>query len=119
MLSMLLALASAAAQVLPGLYRSHQIEVGAALLLKPDGHFQYQLDYGAVSEAAEGTWVARDQIVLLTSTRMEGEWKAGEFLSEPLILDGDTLILRRYDTIIRFVRTPDEPEEKEDQQDGD
>ena len=111
MLWLLLALAAAE---IPGLYHSQTMEVGAALLLKPDGHFQYQLDYGAVSEAAEGNWVARDQLVLLTSTRMEGEWKAGEFVSEPLLLDGDTLVLRRYDTVIRFVRDADEPEGKED-----
>jgi hypothetical protein len=114
MLSILLGLAMAGQQAMPGLYRAHQIEVGAALLLKPDGHFQYQLDYGAVSEAAEGSWVAGDHVVFLTSSRMEGEWKEGEFAREPLILDGDTLLLRRYDIVIRFVRDTDEPEGKED-----
>ena len=39
-----------------GFYRSNQMEVGAALQLDPDGRFKYQLDYGAVSEAAEGNW---------------------------------------------------------------
>ena len=41
---------------LAGLYQAHQMEVGAALDLQRNGHFRYQLDYGAVSEAAEGDW---------------------------------------------------------------
>ena len=32
------------------------MEVGAALELQKNGHFRYQLDYGAVSEHAEGDW---------------------------------------------------------------
>lgn len=39
-----------------GFYRSSQMEVGAALELKKNGHFRYQLDYGAVSESASGDW---------------------------------------------------------------
>ena len=87
-----------------GFYRSHQIEVGAALQLDEDGRFMYQLDYGAVSEAAEGSWSSDGRAVFLTATRMEGAYKTGNFVSEPLIIEGDRLLLTRYDTVIRFER---------------
>ena len=50
-----------------GTYDGGQMEVGAQLLLKPDGHFQYELAYGALDEAAEGTWELKDSAVLLTT----------------------------------------------------
>lgn len=50
-----------------GLYQSHQMEVGAALELQKNGHFRYQLDYGAVSEEAEGDWTFDGQAVRLTT----------------------------------------------------
>ena len=87
-----------------GFYRSNQIEVGAALQLDEDGRFQYQLDYGAVSEAAEGTWSSDGASVFLTATRMEGSYKAPKFSREPLKIEGDRLMLGRYDTVIRFER---------------
>jgi hypothetical protein len=78
--ALLLALAVAAAQTsaplqapaptrasLAGAYDGGQMEVAAQLLLKPDGHFQYELAYGALDETAEGTWDIRDSIVLLTT----------------------------------------------------
>lgn len=52
---------------LAGLYQAHQMEIGAALELKGDGHFRYQLDYGAVSEAAEGDWAFDGQTLRLTT----------------------------------------------------
>lgn len=109
-----LALAVASPQALVGLYRSHQIEVGAALLLKTDGHFRYQLDYGAVSEAAEGDWSAKDNFVYLTATKMIGSYKQRDFVREPLEVDGDSLILRRYDIVIRFARSSDDRASEED-----
>lgn len=100
------ALLLAATDVAPvtGFYRSSQMEIGAALELEPDGHFMYQLDYGAVSEAAEGTWSSDGIAVYLTATRMEGAYKTHNFSSEPLKIDGDRLLLNRYDTVIRFER---------------
>jgi hypothetical protein len=71
LLSLLLA-ASAPAGV-AGLYRSQQMEIGAALELRADGHFRYQLDYGAVSEGAEGDWTLDGDIVRLTSKPMPTE----------------------------------------------
>jgi len=87
-----------------GFYRSNQMEVGAALELDDDGHFQYQLDYGAVSEAAEGRWTSDGRTVFLTATKMEGAYKVPNFSREPLKIEGDRLLLTRYDTVIRFER---------------
>jgi hypothetical protein len=53
-----------------GLYQSRQMEIGAALELRQDGHFRYQLDYGAVSESAEGDWTFDGKAVRLTSDPM-------------------------------------------------
>jgi hypothetical protein len=50
-----------------GMYEAHQMEVGAALELQKDGHFRYQLDYGAVSEHAEGDWTFDGKTVRLTT----------------------------------------------------
>lgn len=50
-----------------GLYQSRQMEIGAALELEKNGHFRYQLDYGAVSESASGTWTSDGEGVRLTS----------------------------------------------------
>jgi hypothetical protein len=57
----------APALTVAGLYQAHQMEVGAALDLRPDGHFRYQLDYGAVSEHAEGDWSFDGKTVRLTT----------------------------------------------------
>ena len=99
-----LMLAAADSPPVTGFYTTHQIEIGAALELEADGKFQYQLDYGAVSEAAEGTWSSDGTTVYLTATRMEGAYKTRNFSREPLKIDGDRLILNRYDTVIRFER---------------
>ena len=100
------ALLLAAADVPPvtGFYRSNQIEIGAALELDEDGRFMYQLDYGAVSEAAEGNWSSDGNTVFLTATRMEGAYKTHDFNREPLKIEGDRLLLSRYETVIRFER---------------
>lgn len=100
--TLLLALTDAAAP--GGFYMAHQMEVGAALQLDEDGKFQYQLDYGAVSEAAEGNWTSDGTTVYLTATRMDGVYKTHKFNREPLKIEGDRLILSRYDTLIRFDR---------------
>ena len=62
-----LLVAIAPASTIPGIYRSQQMEVAAALELRPDGRFRYALDYGAVSEEGEGDWVADGSTVRLTS----------------------------------------------------
>ena len=60
-------LANAKSSALAGMYDGSQMEVAAQLLLKPDGHFQYELAYGALDEAAEGTWEFHDGAVFLTT----------------------------------------------------
>ena len=99
-----LLLAAADVPAVTGFYRSNQIEIGAALQLDEDGRFMYQLDYGAVSEAAEGNWSSDGTTVFLTATRMEGAYKTHDFNREPLKIEGDRLLLSRYDTVIRFER---------------
>ena len=49
-----LLLATQAPASIAGIYQTQQMEVGATLELREDGTFRYMLDYGAVSEAAEG-----------------------------------------------------------------
>jgi hypothetical protein len=100
--ALLLAMVQAASP--SGFYTTSQMEVGAALQLDDDGKFQYQLDYGAVSEAAEGNWSSDGTTVFLTATRMQGAYKTHDFQREPLKIEGDQLLLNRYDTVIRFER---------------
>ena len=98
------------AQNLSGLYRTHQMEVGAALELKADGTFRYSLDYGAVSEAAEGHWSASDGIVRLDSDTLsfdlmrDIERSDAGFEDEELAIEGDALVMQRHDTIFTFHR---------------
>lgn len=87
-----------------GFYASSQMEIGAAIELEADGKFEYSLDYGAVSEFAEGTWTSEGGTIYLTSTKMQGAYKQPAFVREPLQVDGATLVLHRYDTTIRFNR---------------
>jgi hypothetical protein len=63
----LLLAAAPPSQAAAGLYEAHQVEVGAALELQANGHFRYQLDYGAVSEHAEGDWTFDGKTVRLTT----------------------------------------------------
>lgn len=65
-LAMLVTLTAAAAPR-AGLYEAHQMEMAAALELKPDGHFRYGLTYGALDETAEGGWREADGRILLTT----------------------------------------------------
>ena len=52
---------------LAGDYVGGQMEVGAELALLPDGHFRYQLAYGALDESARGTWEFKEGAVYLTT----------------------------------------------------
>lgn len=61
---------AAGADALAGLYEIRQMEMGGGLELTPDGRFRYALEYGAVSEEAEGRWTINDGRVLLTSDPM-------------------------------------------------
>jgi hypothetical protein len=95
---------------LAGTYRTQQMEVGATLELNADGTFRYALDYGAVSEAAEGRWTVEDGAVRLDSDPMaasllgEIERSDAEFNDQQLMLDDGALILQRHDTLFAFHR---------------
>jgi hypothetical protein len=52
---------------LAGCYEGGQMELAAELDLKPDGHFQYGLAYGALDEEAQGRWESDGANVYLTS----------------------------------------------------
>ena len=71
-LTIFLAAAPAAANV-AGLYQSQQMEVGAALELQQNGHFRYQLAYGAIDEESEGNWTFDGRVVRLTTKPMPNE----------------------------------------------
>ena len=99
MLALLLSLAD-----VTGFYASSQRELAAAIELEADGKFDYSLEYGAVSEYAEGTWTSENGTIYLTSTKMQGAYKQGAFVREPLRLNGDALLLQRYGMTISFNR---------------
>lgn len=89
---------------LGGFYSANQREVAAAIDLEPDGKFAYALDYGAVSEVAEGTWTSDAGTIYLTSARTAGPYRQASFVREPLTIDGGALLLRRHNIVIRFNR---------------
>ena len=96
------------AQDLIGIYRLSQMEMGGGLQLTPDGRFRYELDYGAVSEAAEGRWTLDTAGVHLTSEPMKAELlhdlerNDAAFKDEILRLEGDMLVMDRYDRRMTF-----------------
>ncbi len=59
--------AAAQSGSLAGVYDGGQMEIAAALELKPDGRFNYALSYGALDEGAAGRWTASGDRVLLSS----------------------------------------------------
>ena len=102
MLALWLLIADLASQ--SGFYTSSQTEVAAAIDLEADGKFAYALDYGAVSEVAEGSWASEGSTIYLTSTKMQCAYKQAAFVREPLQIDGGALLLKRFDMTIRFNR---------------
>jgi hypothetical protein len=108
--ALLVAAAPAAAEAAPGLYLANQMEVGAGLELLPGGRFRYALDYGAVSEGAEGQWRSDGITVYLTNdaTIADPERSVAAFRAQPLRREGDLLLLERYETVIRLRRVPAE-----------
>ena len=59
--------ATAQSGSLAGVYDGGQMEIAAALELKPDGRFNYALSYGALDEQAAGRWTVNGDRVLLSS----------------------------------------------------
>jgi hypothetical protein len=108
----LLLAAPLAAQELAGFYESNQMEMGGGLELRPDGRFRYALEYGAVSEGAEGNWTLDSGTVRLTTDPMPPKdecdrgYASACFDRTPLQPEGEELILRRWDAKIRFQPRP-------------
>jgi hypothetical protein len=107
--AILLAVATAPfAQDLIGIYRLSQMEMGGGLQLTPDGRFRYELDYGAVSEAAEGKWSLEADGIHLHSEPMKVELlhdlerSDAAFRDQILRIEGDTLVMNRYDARMTF-----------------
>jgi hypothetical protein len=95
-----------AADAVVGLYLANQMEVGAGLELQANGRFRYALDYGAVSEGAEGRWTLNGTTIRLTSDTApnDGERSPAVFRNQAVQREGDLLLLPRYETVIRFRR---------------
>ena len=65
---MVLAMLTARGEEIAGHYVLHGVmEVGSELLLKADGSFEYMLVYGAADYWAKGTWLRKDNSVILNS----------------------------------------------------
>jgi hypothetical protein len=93
-----------------GVYQTRQMEAAATLELRQDGTFLYMLDYGAVSEAAEGHWSAAKGAIHLDSDPLAMdvmrriERSDAAFNDEQLAVDEDVLVMRRHDTLFKFYR---------------
>jgi hypothetical protein len=89
---------------LVGRYDGGQVEIASGLELSKDGHFRYGLSYGALDEAAAGTWTAAGDTVTLTVQQYESTdpGSDGKFGSSVLKNQGGDLILPRYDRVLRF-----------------
>ena len=96
----------AAARDVAGLYAIDQMEMAGGLELGPDGRFRYALDYGAVSEEAEGEWKIEGGTVLLTTNPMPPKAECDRgfasacFDRTPLAAEDGKLILYRWDARI-------------------
>jgi hypothetical protein len=89
---------------LAGVYDGGQMELASGLELSKDGKFRFVLSYGALDEAAAGTWSAAGDAVTLFVQQYESNdpGSTGKFgLSVLKIEDGD-LILPRHDRVLRF-----------------
>lgn len=101
-LTLMLALADAA--TLPGFYIGNQAEMAAAIELEPDGRFAFALDYGAVSETAEGRWRMEGETVVLTVEKSQGGGQSPSLATTPLDVGSNSLRLVRYGKNIVFTR---------------
>ena len=112
--ALLALVAPATVQQVAGLYEIDQMEMAGGLELRGDGRFSYGLDYGAVSEAAEGKWApAADGGVALTTEPMppavecDRGFGSACFRGTHLVRIRDELILYRWDA--KIVLKPVQP----------
>lgn len=89
---------------LAGIYDGGQMEIAAGLELTKDGKFRYVLSYGALDEAAAGTWSAAGNSVALTVQQYESNDpdSDGKFGPSVLTLEDGELILPRHERVLRF-----------------
>jgi len=105
--------AVASARDMAGLYDINQMEMAGGLELSPNGNFRYAFDYGAVSEQSEGSWSLDGGTVRLTTDPMpqasecDRGYASACFRGTPLTIDGENLILLRWDA--RIVLKPVQP----------
>jgi hypothetical protein len=91
-----------------GLYEINQMEMGGGLELRPDGRFRYALEYGAVSEEAEGKWTLDNGSVQLTTEPMPPKaecdrgYASACFDRTALVTEDENLVLYRWDAKIVF-----------------
>ncbi|AUW57259.1 hypothetical protein C1T17_03285 [Sphingobium sp. SCG-1] len=98
---------SAAASKWVGVYDGGQMELAAALELRADGRFGFELSYGALDEAAEGTWTLKGENIELAPERYmtnDPGNAAKKFGNGRLTISGENLTLPRYDRLLTFSR---------------
>jgi hypothetical protein len=84
------------------------MEMGGGLELRADGRFRYALEYGAVSEIAEGKWAVENDTVRLTTDPMPPKsecdrgFESACFDQTPLTAEDKNLILYRWDAKVVF-----------------
>ncbi|MGK2912150.1 MAG: hypothetical protein ACSLE1_20490 [Sphingobium sp.] len=97
----------AAASKWAGVYDGGQMELVALLELRADGHFGLELSYGALDERAEGKWALKGNHIELMpevyATNDPGN-TAQKFGDGHMQIEGETLLLPRYDRLLRFSR---------------
>ena len=97
-----------AVQDVAGQYEINQMEMGGGLELRANGRFRYALEYGAVSEVAEGKWAVENGTVRLTTDPMPPESECDRgfasacFDRTPLVAEEKNLVLYRWDAKILF-----------------
>lgn len=90
-----------------GVYDGGQMELAAALELRADGRFGFELSYGALDEAAEGTWALKGDAIELAPERYmtnDPGNAAQAFGDGRLTISGENLTLPRYDRLLTFSR---------------
>lgn len=87
-----------------GVYDGGQMEMAAGLELSRDGRFRYGLSYGALDEAASGTWsVTADTVTLVVQQYESNDPSSdGKFGPSVLKVDKGDLLIPRYDRLLRF-----------------
>ena len=89
---------------LVGAYDGGQMEMAAGLELTKDGKFRFGLSYGALDEAAAGTWSATaDMVTLVVQQYASNDPDSdGKFGVSVLKVEDGELILPRHDRILKF-----------------